>query len=217
LLGVVEGPGRQKYLNDRLMTAAGVQMNADSVRLLVKLGADPNYESNGLGTPLSYCCWQGDGNGGREDMVVEETLNVLIAAGAKVDGVHGQAIPLHEAVSGDWGSPTSVRVLLDHGANPNILNVANQSALMIAAMQGEVGCVRELLARGADRSLRDRKRKSALDYAQDHVKVWRGIVKKPPSMVSKFMSKVGLDLGSLKDSHKQALRDAEESVRLLSE
>jgi ankyrin repeat protein len=217
LLGKVVESDRPAYLNAKLLTASGVHMNPDSVRLLLRLGADPNYAGDtGLGTPLSYCCWQGDGNGARENETVSQTLEVLISSGAKVDGLSGNRIPLHEAVSGDWGSPTSVRTLLDHGANPNILNDARQTAIMIAAMHGELGCVRELLARGADKSLKDLRGKTALDYAKEHLKVWEGIVRKPPTTVWKFAQWIGIKEDDTREHHKQALKEAWECVRHLS-
>jgi hypothetical protein len=86
---------------------------------------------------------------------------------------------------------------------------------MAAAMQGEVECVRLLLEGGAKPDLKDRKGKTALDYARAHLKVWQGIVKKPPKLVAKFVEKIGLGGIAMEESHARALKDAEECVRIL--
>lgn len=209
---------RAHYINEKLMTCSGVRMNPHAVRILLGMGADPNYLSKDLGTPLTWCCWQGDGNGGRENEVVLETLGILLEAGADVNkGTRRGLYPIHEAVDGDWGSPSSVRVLIEHGADLNVRDEGGNTALMLAANRGEVRCISLLLAAGADRTLRNKRKKTALDTAQDHMKVWKGIVKRPPKMVSKFMKKIGIDHEAMAESHQKALAEAEEAVKLLSE
>ncbi len=152
-------------IQDKLLTASGVRMNPQAVRLLLELGADANKPSKGFGSPLHYACWQGDGNDGRANEVVVETVQLLIDAGADPNLRSNGTRPLHEAVFGDWGSPTSVRVLLRNGADVNALDERGQTALMIAAQHGEFECVRLLLEAGADRELKDKRGNTALDLA----------------------------------------------------
>lgn len=208
---------RFRYLNEKLMTSSGIHMNPEAVRRLLALGADPNYQSQDLGTPLHWCCWQGDGNGGRENNIVVETLAVLISAGADVNRVGKRGYtPLHEAVAGDWGSPTSVRILIANGASIDARNANEKTPLMQAAKRGDSASIRLLLEAGASRDAKDRRGKTALRYAQEHLKVWQGIVKKPPKLVAKFVDRLGIGGEAMDESHARALKEAEECVRLLS-
>lgn len=157
-------------IQQKLFTASGLRMNPRAVRLLLEFGADANKPDEDYGSPLHSACWQGEGNNGRESDVVEETVQVLIDAGADPNLLSRGSRPLHEAVGGDWGSPASVRVLLRHGADVNALDECGHTALMIAAQQGELECVRLLLEAGADRARKDMDGKTALDYARDSLK-----------------------------------------------
>ena len=163
LLGKVD----RATVQEKLLTASGVRMNPRAVRLLLELGADANQPSKDYGSPLHTACWQGDGNNGRDTREVEETIQLLIDAGADPNLLSRETRPLHEAVFGDWGSPTSVRVLLSRGADINAPNENGQTALMVAAQHGEVECLRLLLEAGANRTLKDNQGKIALDYASD--------------------------------------------------
>ena len=201
-------------VQEKLLTASGVRMNPRAVRLLLELGADANQPSKDYGSPLHYACWQGDGNNGRDTGEVEETIQLLIDAGADPNLLSRGIRPLHEAVFGDWGSPTSVRVLLSRGADINATNENGQTALIVAAQHGEVECLRLLLEAGANRTLKDNRGKIALDYASDHLKVW----KKPffkflNRGIDKIFTSIGLNGDELSE---KALTDAQLAVELLS-
>ncbi len=73
---------RQAVLQQKLINCSGLCMNPSAVRLLIAEGADVNFPDKDLGSALHWSCWQGDGNGGRENSDVEETLRVLLDAGA---------------------------------------------------------------------------------------------------------------------------------------
>lgn len=201
-------------IQQKLLTACGVRMNPRAVRLLLELGADANKPDKEYGSPLHHACWQGDGNGGRGNDMVEETVEALIDAGADPNLLSRGTRPLHEAVFGDWGSPTSVRVLLRHGADVDALDEHGQTALMIAAQQGEFESVRLLLEAGADRALKDKRGKTALDHAHAHLKAW----KKPRFKflnrgMDNIFSSVGLNLEEVSG---KALVDAQKVVDLLN-
>ena len=201
-------------LQEKLLIASGVRMNPGAVRLILELGANPNELSKDYGSPLHYACWQGDGNNGRDNEVVEETVQLLIDAGADPNLLSRGTRPLHEAVFGDWGSPTSVRVLLSRGADVDGTDEHGQTALMIAAQHGEVESVRLLLEAGADRALKDKRRKTALDHAVSHLKVW----KKPPfKFLDRGMDKIFSSIGLNSDEVKGKARiDAQLVVDWLS-
>lgn len=200
------------YLNGALCTASGVQMNPKAVQILLDLGADVNAECGYMGTALHSACWQGDGDSGRETDIVRETLELLIAAGARVDkNLPDHGTPLHQAVSGDWGSPTSAAVLIQHGAPVDAVDSSGQTSLMRACGVGEVECVRLLLAAHADRSIRDHDGRAAMDYALEHLDVWRSIVADPPRT-----RRIIEDPAAARAREQAALDCAEAVVRLLS-
>lgn len=203
----------QETIQQKLLMASGARMNPRAVEVLLELGADANAVSKAYGSPLHYACWQGDGNGGRENEPVEQTIQILIDAGADPNLLAKGLRPLHEAVFGDWGSPTSVRVLLRNGADVDGLDANGQTALMVAAQHGEAECVRLLLEAGANRTLKDRSGKTALDYAQSHAKIWR----KPRFKflargAAKMFGSLGLDYD---DVAERARSDAEKVLVLL--
>lgn len=201
------------FIQDKLLMASGVRMNPRAVEVLLELGADANQVSKAYGSPLHYACWQGDGNGGRENEAVEQTVQLLIDAGADPNLMAKGLKPLHEAVFGDWGSPTSVRVLLRNGADVDGLDANGQTALMVAAQHGEAECVRHLLEAGANRTLKDRAGKTALDYARAHAKIWR----KPrfnflARGAAKMFGSLGLDYDEVSS---RARSEAEKVLELL--
>lgn len=201
-------------LQQKLLTASGVRMNPEAVRLILELGANPNERSQDYGSPLHTACWQGDGNGGREDSVVEATLRTLLQSGADPNLVAKGGCPLHEAVSGDWGSPTSTRVLLEFGAEVDARNDAGQTALMLAAEGGDLECVRNLLAAGADRTLKDRRGKTPLALARSNLKVWQ---KPKIPLINGFVDRVLSSMGESSTAWRDRAREnAEEVVELLS-
>ena len=110
-----------------------------------------------------------------------------------------------------------MRVLLEHGADVNVVDGHGNTALMIAAGRGDVQCISLLLKSGADPQVKNKRGKTALDLAHDHLKVWRGIVKRPPRMVVKALNKIGINLEGMKEHHQKALAEAEEAVKLLRE
>lgn len=121
-------------------------------------------------------------------------MEALLAAGARVTvkGERGWDALMHAASCGD---PAIVKALLAHGANPNTrevkagsredradfrsqppplklepgtpvrMLVTARTALLKAAVRGNMDMVRELLAAGADPGLHDVSGKMALDFA----------------------------------------------------
>lgn len=200
-------------IQQKLLMASGVRMNPRAVEILLALGADANKVSQAYGSPLHYACWQGDGNGGRGNEEVEQTVQALIDAGADPNLMAKGLRPLHEAVFGDWGSPTSVRVLLRNGADVDGRDQHGQTALMVAAQHGEAECVRLLVEAGANRMAKDLHGKTALDHARAHAKIW----KKPRFKflergASKMFGSLGLDYGEVAEG---ARTNAEKVVELL--
>ena len=70
----------------------------------------------------------------------------------------------------DRGLTTIVKILLDHGANPNLQNTNGVTALISAAYLGKKEIVQLLLSHGADSNLKLKSGLTALAYAtqQNH-------------------------------------------------
>jgi len=76
-------------------------------------------------------------------------------------------------------------VLLQNGAEPNALDIDKQSALMIAAKNGQVKIVNSLLGTGAIKTFKDRWGYSAADWANrgGHYKIVVMIGEKPDNLI----------------------------------
>ncbi|MCA9290387.1 MAG: ankyrin repeat domain-containing protein [Phycisphaerales bacterium] len=120
---------------------------------------DPNGR-----TPLHSICWN------MESDDVEQIIRALVAAGAEVNAVDDSGTTaMHEAVQGDLPNPTAVRALLESGAHADPADLDGITPLMLAAMSGDVECIRLLLAAGADPLARNAEGRSAIDVARMHV------------------------------------------------
>jgi ankyrin repeat protein len=200
----------QQYL---LRTCAD-KKSPRAVRVLLELGADPNKPDKRNGSPLHSVCWGGDGSVERDGRATEALIFTLIDAGADPNLRSKGKMPLHQAVSGEWGSPTSVRALLKRGADVNARDKDGKTALMIAAEHGELECVRLLLEAGADRALLDKLGNTALDYARESAKIWKGLRIEVIDWVARKVIKAS-GLGG-EEYHARVCAKAQEIVDLLS-
>jgi len=149
--------------------------HADTVRVLVELGADVNVRDNDGWTALQRAAVQGHVDTVR--VLVElgadvnitngwaalhlaaaeqdaDTMRVLVELGADVNiWDHNWSTALHEAA--EKGHADTVRVLVELGANVNIQNKDKWTALHTAAWKGNADTVRVLVELGADVNIRD--------------------------------------------------------------
>lgn len=197
-----------------LLTSCAERKSPRAVRVLLGLGADPNKPDKRNASPLHSVCWGGDGSVERDGRATEELIFTLIDAGADPNLRSKGKMPLHQAVSGEWGSPTSVRALLIRGADINAPDKDGKTALMIAAEHGELECVQILLEAGADRALLDKLGKTALDYARESAKIWKGLRIEVIDWVARKVIKAS-GLGG-EEYHARVCAKAKEIVDLLS-
>lgn len=132
----LKGPGG----STPLMYAA-LYGDADCVRRLLADGADPNIKNESGATALM---WATDS--------LEKT-QMLVEHGADVNAVSEFGRTPLLIAAGRSGSSAVLKVLLDHGANPNAHSVSLLGAmtpLAEAAFAGDDAAVKMLLDRGAD-------------------------------------------------------------------
>jgi murein DD-endopeptidase len=146
-----------------LLVAADYAGAAESVRLLLQHGADPNIRSKAfLATPLARAALHGD----------RPVIGLLLDAGAAVNDRPEGSVAL--LVAANQGDREMVTLLLDRGANIEshpqaTVQITNgeqlPTPLMLAADRGWSALVKLLLARGANPNARDRQGMTALMYA----------------------------------------------------
>jgi len=160
---------RDSAKNTALIEAAGAN-DSESARLLAAKGADVNAK-NGFGdTALMYAASFGN----------VETLQLLLAKGADVNVVDatdvarvkngpialGGFTALHYAAP--YGGAATVQLLLDAGAKVNVQEVRGMTPLMLAigTDRPDIGVIRLLLARGADKNIQSKDGETALGWAK---------------------------------------------------
>ncbi len=101
-------------------------------------------------------------------MRATEVAQALVEHGADVNVVDGDGnCPLLGAAA-DKNSPLGL-LLLAHGADPNARrNNSRRTPLMEAATSGNTALARALLEKRADRTLKDARGKTALDFAREY-------------------------------------------------
>lgn len=104
----------------------------------------------------------------------EDLVQRLLEKGADPNiADNGGAFPLSEATAKVYASPPIVKRLLDGGANVNAQEANKGTALIYAASNKQIASqtraeiVRLLLDKGADKSLKDNKGKTAFDWAKE--------------------------------------------------
>jgi ankyrin repeat protein len=141
---------------------AAVAADVDAMRLLIADGADLEWTLKPVdgAPPMPF----GDNTGLTPLMVALNGGKGLLMAGGPGDIREGKIGVFREP--GNRNPGDAVRLLLEAGANPNALNSKGDSALHIAAHDGRLEPIRELVAGGASIDLRNAAGLTALQVVE---------------------------------------------------
>ncbi len=154
-------PAIASFLADKtvaitLFEAAATGKINNVIRLLAREPETVNtYSADGF-QPLGLACFFGH----------YDIAEYLIKAGAIVNSKSNnglKAAPIQSAAAG--GHRKIVKLLLDHGADPNIREQGGYTPLHAAAQNGDEEMIRLLLYGGADLTIKSNDGKTALDLA----------------------------------------------------
>jgi ankyrin repeat protein len=127
----------------------------DFVEELLSSGADPKFTSISADTSLMTAAWNNN----------SKISKKLLALGVPVDARNhgGETALIYASQTGLDGK--MVKLLLDAGADPNAETEDKATALMSAAMSGNVLVIEQLLKAGADPAVHDKFGHTAADDA----------------------------------------------------
>ncbi|MFS0755601.1 ankyrin repeat domain-containing protein [Noviherbaspirillum sp. 1P10PC] len=128
-------------------------------RYLLSLGVAACGDKNDINAALGDVCYYSYDTANKAQM--------LFDAGADPNWKNRNGrIALHMAASG-YGDEAGIQLLIKRKAQVDCADSAGQTPLMLAAKEGHVDRARLLLQAGADRNLKDRNGKTALQLAMD--------------------------------------------------
>ncbi len=151
----------EKTVTLTIFEAAATGKRAQIVRILAH---DPElvnaYSVDGY-QPLGLACFFGH----------RQAAEYLIGAGARLNSPSrnpANVTPLHSAAAGSHAA--IVKLLLDHGADPNARQQNDFAPLHSAAQNGDVDSIRYLLISGADSEAKSSDGKTPLELAESNGK-----------------------------------------------
>ena len=152
---------------DEDLLKAILERDVGLTKALLAKGADPNFvkeTANAQRVPVLYAAVRRTRE--RDDRGrSREIAKALVAAGASTTLTESSgSLTICSVVSED--DVDALEVLLDVGADVNARGPDGETLLMQAAGQGSEAVVTELLARGADACLKDKRGATAADYAR---------------------------------------------------
>lgn len=134
------------------------------IEQLLSSGSDINIKDDLGNTALHYAA----------SLIQNESLQLLVSKGADIDAQTFKTLetPLIKSITSWRKDPSTNHIdrtptyfLLEHGANPNLGDYKNRTALHYAAAYNSIELVQKLLEFGADKSIHSRGFGTPLDVA----------------------------------------------------
>ena len=147
---------------NKQLVIASKEGNIDAVNLLLKTKIDVNNTSGSQhgSTPLVLACYY------KKIEIVEALIKAGADTNKKTKNKNTPLLVACEAYETDSVIVAKiVKILLENGANPNILKNNNESPLHYAAMYGHAQAVSLLIKHGADVNAKGGYKRTALIYA----------------------------------------------------
>jgi len=139
--------------SDNVLMYAALYSTADCMKLLLQKGANPNAKNKLGETAIMWCS---------HDL---EKTKLLLEYKADVNNKTTDGnTPLLVACVGN-GQYDMIKLLLDYGANPLLLNNKNSGSLMRIAIYGDTSSARLLLNKGVDINAKNNEKQPALHFA----------------------------------------------------
>ena len=177
-------PMREYDYGNTPLHAAAIYGYSEIVEFLLNHGVDPNIRNKKYGaTPLHYAAAYG--NSKVVEVLLEHGADPNIRDKNGITPLHFAAVSdypkivevLHKKGLSDYDDtplqaaefnyPEVVKLLLEHGANPNIQDADGWTPLHFAVKSCHVDVVRVLLDHGADLTIRNNEGRTPLDYGSD--------------------------------------------------
>ena len=144
---MIDYPNPRPILESAIYGAAGIAHHAGLTRLLLDYGADPNDEETPYHAAEGYD---------------EDTLMALLQSG-RLNTASLTTLLLRK---GDWHDTEGIRLLLEHGADPNAKTPWGQTALhQVLRRDNRLANIALMLDRGADPFLKNHMSQSAIVIA----------------------------------------------------
>lgn len=142
----------------------------DVIEELVKRGANTTKRDTSGGSALDNAVFWGH----------EKSVDILLQGTKKIDPDQASELLLYSA---SLGRMKIVESLLNFGIDVNIAGKEQRTALIVASKFDQPDMVKYLLGRGADKTLKDSKGKTALDIAREsgNKKVVEALQTEPPA------------------------------------
>lgn len=149
------GLQKDPLVTGQLMNAVQYGGSVETIKLLLKKGADLNAKDNDGWHPLQLAAKRGD----------VEIVRLLLENGAKVNATNDYGATALESAA-YRGYVDIVKLLVENGANVNAKDKYKLTPLMLAAENGNTNAIKLLLKNGADINAEDWMGQNALDDAR---------------------------------------------------
>lgn len=166
--------GKKAILSEKLILSAR-EGDIENVENLIDCGADPNFTGRKGCSPIlatldPICGGSPDSSRSFPINYVSEVANLLIDRGAYIDSVQkktGEAT-IHKAVrySMENGDVELLNLLIGLEADINAQDGTGKSPLMLATINENLEVIQALVEGGANIDLKDKKGRTALQYAK---------------------------------------------------